>query len=277
MMRSVLRHLWLSLTDFVPDRAFGGRGIPDASIREQERQFQERQNDIDPLEEDDDAIIDSETLSRAWQAQTARRSESVMSSVGMPELEEEEEEEEGDVSAGVVTGEDDENEDSDGDVDPSEGEGQEDDDDGVDSDGLARTRSGRLLWRSDFDRSYLRERVESHVPASPHTRIYTGHCNVRTVKDVNFFGQQDEYVVSGSDCGHLFIWDRKTANLVNILEGDGEVVNVVQGQSHSRSVEMGIYGKRRHSPSSSKGALARYEVFDTWLSPCFRHILTSTY
>jgi nuclear receptor interaction protein len=47
---------------------------------------------------------------------------------------------------------------------------------------------------------------------------------------VNYFGLQDEYVVSGSDSGHVFIWDRKTAELVNILEGDGEVVNVVQGK-----------------------------------------------
>lgn len=47
---------------------------------------------------------------------------------------------------------------------------------------------------------------------------------------MNYFGLQDEYVVSGSDSGHVFIWDRKTAELVNILEGDGEVVNVVQGK-----------------------------------------------
>lgn len=53
---------------------------------------------------------------------------------------------------------------------------------------------------------------------------------MKTVKDVNFYGLQDEYVVSGSDCGNVFIWDRKTAQLVNILEGDGEVVNVVQGK-----------------------------------------------
>jgi len=37
--------------------------------------------------------------------------------------------------------------------------------------------------------------------------------------------------VSGSDGGHLFIWDKKTSELVNILEGDNEVVNVVQGKN----------------------------------------------
>jgi nuclear receptor interaction protein len=59
---------------------------------------------------------------------------------------------------------------------------------------------------------------------------------VKTVKDVNYFGLQDEYVVSGSDSGHLFIWDKKTAQLVNILEGDGEVVNVVQGVSNLSNI-----------------------------------------
>lgn len=73
--------------------------------------------------------------------------------------------------------------------------------------------------------------AEVDTPISSHTRVYRGHCNVKTVKDVNFFGLNDEYVVSGSDSGHLFIWDRKSAQLVNILQGDSEVVNVVQGMS----------------------------------------------
>jgi nuclear receptor interaction protein len=87
-----------------------------------------------------------------------------------------------------------------------------------------------MLWRSDFGRRrYQRAKVERDIPCAPHTRVYTGHCNVKTVKDVNYFGLQDDYVVSGSDSGHVFIWDRKTAQLMNILEGDGEVVNVIQG------------------------------------------------
>lgn len=62
--------------------------------------------------------------------------------------------------------------------------------------------------------------------------MYRGHCNVKTVKDVNFYGLNDEYVVSGSDSGHFMIWDRKTTELVNILQGDGEVVNVVTGHPY---------------------------------------------
>jgi nuclear receptor interaction protein len=67
-----------------------------------------------------------------------------------------------------------------------------------------------------------------NVPCSSHLRSYQGHCNVQTTKDVNFYGLQEEYIVSGSDCGNFFIWEKKTGRLVNILEGDCEVVNVIQ-------------------------------------------------
>ncbi|MCJ1283722.1 hypothetical protein MMC26_003053 [Xylographa opegraphella] len=109
----------------------------------------------------------------------------------------------------------------------------EDNDDGdIDDDELIAT-SGRFMWQQASERGKLRQSVQSHVPCVSHTRTYRGHCNVKTVKDVNFFGLQDEYVMSGSDSGHLFIWDKKTSQLVNILEGDGEVVNVMQGNSPS--------------------------------------------
>lgn len=89
-----------------------------------------------------------------------------------------------------------------------------------------------LRRRSTYSRYRDRHSVNLDVPYSSHTRVYKGHCNTRTVKDVNYFGLNDEYVVSGSDDGHFFIWDRKTCKILNILEGDGEVVNVVQGHPY---------------------------------------------
>jgi nuclear receptor interaction protein len=102
---------------------------------------------------------------------------------------------------------------------------EDDDDDGEHTHPLFRRRVA-------FGRSRERALVNIDVPYSSHTRRYKGHCNTKTVKDVNFYGLNDEYVVSGSDCGHFFIWDRKTTEVVNILEGDGEVVNVVQGHPY---------------------------------------------
>jgi nuclear receptor interaction protein len=121
---------------------------------------------------------------------------------------------------------DDEDDDDDDDDDDDE-DGDEDEDDDLPNNGLPR-----FMYRSAFERRRIREKVASHVPCSSHQRVYRGHCNVKTVKDVNFFGLDDEYIVSGSDDGNLFIWDRKTTQLVNILEGDGEVVNVAQGHPY---------------------------------------------
>jgi len=51
-------------------------------------------------------------------------------------------------------------------------------------------------------------------------RRFTGHVNYQTVKAVSFFGDRSEHVVSGSDGGHLFVWDAATAELENIFVGD---------------------------------------------------------
>ncbi|KAL2037396.1 hypothetical protein N7G274_009881 [Stereocaulon virgatum] len=120
-----------------------------------------------------------------------------------------------------------EDEDEDNDYDNANDDADSDADD--DDDGEITAEERQFMFQSASDRGKLREKVEKDVPCDSHTRKYTGHCNVKTVKDANFFGLQDEYVVSGSDGGHLFIWDKKTTELVNILEGDNEVVNVVQG------------------------------------------------
>lgn len=45
---------------------------------------------------------------------------------------------------------------------------------------------------------------------------------------VNFFGPSDEFVMSGSDDGYLFIWRKSTGELQDILEGDGGIVNVME-------------------------------------------------
>lgn len=115
-------------------------------------------------------------------------------------------------------------------------DGDSDADDDGDDDGDITAEERQFMFQSASARGKLREKVENGVPCYSHSRQYRGHCNVKTVKDANFFGLQDEYVVSGSDGGHLFIWDKKTSALVNILEGDNEVVNVVQGKSSSSAL-----------------------------------------
>ncbi|CAI8022976.1 DDB1- and CUL4-associated factor 6 [Geodia barretti] len=57
--------------------------------------------------------------------------------------------------------------------------------------------------------------------------VYKGHRNSRTmIKQANFFG--DNWVMSGSDCGRVFVWDKWTGEVVNMFTADTYVVNCVQ-------------------------------------------------
>ncbi|XP_023338808.1 DDB1- and CUL4-associated factor 8 [Eurytemora carolleeae] len=58
---------------------------------------------------------------------------------------------------------------------------------------------------------------------------FRGHRNSATVKGVNYYGGRSEYVISGSDCGNVFFWDKETEGIVNIFHGDDNgVVNVLE-------------------------------------------------
>jgi nuclear receptor interaction protein len=247
------------------DRAFGGRGISDARVRTEERALNSQQEDIDPVEDELEQLgaelARADAISELEAMGSGSRSTGTHAEILPPEIEDlldmdededdaedeaedqSSEEDDDDDEEEAMEGSDDDDDDDDEDEDDSDGdmeeEEEDDETDSEDDEGLRRTQSGRMLWRSDFGhRRHHRSKVERDVLCAPHTRVFTGHCNVKTVKDVNFYGLQDEYVVSGSDCGNVFIWDRKTAQLVNILEGDGEVVNVVQGKFRVPSVEI---------------------------------------
>jgi len=49
-------------------------------------------------------------------------------------------------------------------------------------------------------------------------------CRLIAVKGVNFFGPKSEYVISGSDCGNIFIWDKNTEAVVQWMAGDNQGV-----------------------------------------------------
>ncbi|GLB33847.1 putative peptidase A1 family protein [Lyophyllum shimeji] len=68
-----------------------------------------------------------------------------------------------------------------------------------------------------------------HVPVILPRQRYAGARNVETTKDVNFLGPSDEFVASGSDDGNFFIWRKDSGALHGIYEGDGTVVNMVEG------------------------------------------------
>ncbi|XP_032665670.1 DDB1- and CUL4-associated factor 6-like isoform X2 [Odontomachus brunneus] len=85
---------------------------------------------------------------------------------------------------------------------------------------IANARSSQ--GHETFDETYLTELCVK--------RKYMGHRNAsffRTmIKEANFWG--DDFVMSGSDCGHVFVWERDTAKLCMLLEADHHVVNCLQ-------------------------------------------------
>ncbi|CAD5121493.1 DgyrCDS9998 [Dimorphilus gyrociliatus] len=69
----------------------------------------------------------------------------------------------------------------------------------------------------------------NHSDGDDFKHRYSGHRNNQTVKGVNFYGQRNEYIVSGSDCGNIFFWEKESEAIVSYFKGDnGGVVNVLE-------------------------------------------------
>lgn len=60
----------------------------------------------------------------------------------------------------------------------------------------------------------------SHADGAQYLKRYKGHRNNATVKGVNFYGPRSEFVMSGSDCGHIFLWEKSSCQIVQFMEGD---------------------------------------------------------
>ncbi|CAA2955316.1 DDB1- and CUL4-associated factor 8 isoform X2 [Olea europaea subsp. europaea] len=76
--------------------------------------------------------------------------------------------------------------------------------------------------------------IDGNTTAAP--QVYKGHLNCKTVKGVNFYGPRCEYVVSGSDCGRIFIWKKKGGKLIRVMEADKDVVNCIEPHPHTMNL-----------------------------------------
>ena len=62
--------------------------------------------------------------------------------------------------------------------------------------------------------------------------MIAGHRNLQTIKGISFLGPSDEYVVSGSDDGHVYIWSKQDGKLQQWLKGDDSVINCLEPHPH---------------------------------------------
>ncbi|KAF9983113.1 DDB1- and CUL4-associated factor 6 [Mortierella antarctica] len=56
--------------------------------------------------------------------------------------------------------------------------------------------------------------------------FYAGKKDI--IKEANFFGPNSEFIMSGSDDGRIFFWDKLTGKIINVIKGDRSVVNCLQ-------------------------------------------------
>uniref|UniRef100_A0A7N0V1L9 Uncharacterized protein n=1 Tax=Kalanchoe fedtschenkoi TaxID=63787 RepID=A0A7N0V1L9_KALFE len=109
--------------------------------------------------------------------------------------------------------------------------------------GLAYSSSSELLASYNDELIYLFQKNMGLGPKPMSTPsedlknmdsplVYCGHRNSKTVKGVSFYGPNHEYVMSGSDCGHIFIWKKKGCKLVRAMLGDRNVVNHLESHPH---------------------------------------------
>ncbi|KAF0046629.1 hypothetical protein F2P81_000262 [Scophthalmus maximus] len=101
----------------------------------------------------------------------------------------------------------------------------------------------------------------NHSDGADYRRRYKGHRNNATVKGVNFYGPCSEFVVSGSDCGHIYLWDKYSARIVQFMEGDrGGVVNCLEPHPHLPGMatsgldhDIKLWAPTAESPTGLKG------------------------
>lgn len=95
--------------------------------------------------------------------------------------------------------------------------------------GQRRSAAARIqeLFRRRKERREMEESETQNIRRPLVKMMYKGHRNSRTmIKESCFWG--NNFVMSGSDCGHIFIWDRHTGEHLMLLEADNHVVNCLQ-------------------------------------------------
>ncbi|XP_062312618.1 DDB1- and CUL4-associated factor 6 isoform X3 [Osmerus eperlanus] len=94
---------------------------------------------------------------------------------------------------------------------------------------IRRSAAARIqeLFRRRKERREMEESETQNIRRPSVKMVYKGHRNSRTmIKESCFWG--NNFVMSGSDCGHIFIWNRHTGEHLMLLEADNHVVNCLQ-------------------------------------------------
>lgn len=82
---------------------------------------------------------------------------------------------------------------------------------------------------SQIKDDHRRPQLEAEPGTVDYLHRFVGGANYQTdIKEANFFGSRDQYIVAGSDCGHMFIWNRDTCKIQGVWKADNHILNIVQ-------------------------------------------------
>ncbi|XP_077968681.1 WD and tetratricopeptide repeats protein 1-like [Styela clava] len=91
---------------------------------------------------------------------------------------------------------------------------------------LKRKENGKKIKKND---NSSEEEIEQRSSCFDYKYRYCGHCNTTTdIKEANFFGDNGQYIIAGSDEGSFYMWEHDSTNLVRIMTADSSIVNCVQ-------------------------------------------------
>ncbi|KAJ0175839.1 hypothetical protein K1T71_008998 [Dendrolimus kikuchii] len=120
-----------------------------------------------------------------------------------------------------------------------------------------------------------------------YTHRYSGHRNSATFKGVAFFGPRSEYIVSGSDCSNIYIWEKKSEAIVQWLPGDVTgVVNCIEAHPRcpvlatsglDKDVKIWIPRSERDPTYEGLASVVRSNTYSKMPSPLFNDFLPSLF
>ncbi|KAK9936362.1 hypothetical protein M0R45_013208 [Rubus argutus] len=99
--------------------------------------------------------------------------------------------------------------------------------------GLAYSKSSELVVNYFNDLIYLFQKNVGLGRPSPSStlpqdidkpQVFLGHSNTLTATAVSFFGPNDDYVMSGSTCGHIFIWKKNGTKVIRVMNGNADQI-----------------------------------------------------
>ncbi|KAL6030469.1 hypothetical protein STEG23_031373 [Scotinomys teguina] len=72
----------------------------------------------------------------------------------------------------------------------------------------------------------------SDSSGAEYTKRYKGHINNGSVRGSHFYGPRSEFVMSGSECGHIFIWEKSSCQIVQFLKAEERRTNYIDSHPY---------------------------------------------